>query len=176
MVMNLLSSVFTSPTLLSGLGRGHCCGLRSFFAVSFRSEMAGNPRAEALRRNIAFIQESMATGGLSTIASHLLQLDLITGQNYRDSLAPCGRGPDDQAAMLMRTVESRIRNSPDVYFSRFIEALRRSNLGYVADRLVQALEETEDQRHSSCKWSGYFSHDIKPIIICLGGRSPGGIQ
>ena len=48
--------------------------------------MAVNPKAEALRRNIAFIQESMATGGLSTIAGHLLQLDLITGQNYRDSL------------------------------------------------------------------------------------------
>ena len=110
--------------------------------------MAGNPKVEALRRNIAFIQESIATGGLATIASHLLQLDLITGQNYRDSLAPCGRGPDDQAAMLMTTVESRIRNSPDVYFTRFIEALRRSNLGYVADRLVQALALLDDQHHS----------------------------
>ena len=45
------------------------------------SEMAGNPKAEALRRNIAFIQESMATDGLSTIAGHLLQLNLITEQN-----------------------------------------------------------------------------------------------
>ena len=111
--------------------------------------MAENPKADAFRRNIAFIQESMATGGLSTIASHLLQLDLITGQNYRDSLAPCGRGPDGQAAMLMRTVEVRIRDNPDVYFTRFIEALRRSHLGNVADRLVQALPE--DQRHSTCK-------------------------
>ena len=129
--------------------------------------MAENPKAEALQHNIAFIQESMATGGLSTIASHLLQLDLITRQNYRDSLTPCGRGPDDQAAMLMRTVESRIRNSPDVYFTRFIEALRRSNLGYVADRLVKALEETEDQRHSSCtcKWSQVISYGIKPKSI-----------
>ena len=113
------------------------------------SGMAENPKAEALRRNIAFIQESMATGGLSTIASHLLQLNLITEQNYRDSLALCGRGPDDQAAMLMRTVEVRIRDNPDVYFTRFIEALRRSHLGNVADRLVQALPE--DQRHGTCK-------------------------
>ena len=111
--------------------------------------MAGNPKAEALRRNIAFVQESMATGGLSTIASNLLQLDLITGQNHRDSLAPCGRGPDDQAAMFMTSVEVRIRDNPDVYFTRFIEALRRSHLGNVADRLVQALPE--DQRHSTCK-------------------------
>ena len=111
--------------------------------------MAENPKAETLRRNIAFIQESIATGGLSTIASHLLQLDLITRQNYHDSSEPCGRGSDDKAAMLMRTVEVRIRDSPDVYFTRFIEALRRSHLGNVADRLVQALPE--DQRHSTCK-------------------------
>ena len=37
--------------------------------VGFR-KVAGNPKAEALQRNIAFIQESIATGGLSTIASH----------------------------------------------------------------------------------------------------------
>ena len=69
--------------------------------------------------------------------------------------------------MLMRTVESRIRNSPDVYFSRSIEALRRSNLGCVADRLVQVLEETEDQRQSSCtcKWSRVIRHGIKPKSI-----------
>ena len=103
--------------------------------------MAKTPQAEAVRRNIAVIQQGMATGGLATIASHFLQLDLITGQNYRDSLASCGKGPDDQAAMLMSAVESRIRNSPDVYFTKLIEALRRSNLGYVADRLEQALLE-----------------------------------
>ena len=113
--------------------------------------MAENPKAEALRCNMAFIQESMATGGLSTIAINLLQLDLITRQNYRDSLAPCGRGPDDQAAMLMISVEVRIRGDPDVYFTRFIEALRRSHLGNVADRLVQALPEDQLQRHSTCK-------------------------
>ena len=103
---------------------------------------------EALWQNIGFIQESMATGGLSTIAGRLKEVDLITRQNYYD-LAACGRGPVDQAAMLMRTVELRIRNNPDVYFTRFIEALRRSHLGNVADRLVQALPE--DQRHSTCK-------------------------
>ena len=113
------------------------------------SEMAGNPKTEALRRNIAFIQENIATGGLYNVASHLLQLNLITEQNYRDSLALYGRGPDYQAAMLMTSVEVRIRDNPDVYFPRFIEALRRSHLGNVADRLVQALPE--DQRHSKCK-------------------------
>ena len=111
--------------------------------------MAENPKAEALRCNMAFIQESMATGGLSTIVINLLQLDLITRRNYRDSLVPCGRGPGDQAAMLMTSVEVRIRDNPDVYFTRFIEALRRSHLGNVADRLVQALPE--DQRHNTCK-------------------------
>ena len=113
-------------------------------------QTAGNPKAEALQRNIAFIQKSMARGGLSTIGINLLQLDLITEQNYYDSLAPCGRGPDDQAAILMGTVEVKIRDNPDVYFTRFIEALRRSHLGNVADRLVQALPE--DQRHSTCKY------------------------
>ena len=112
-------------------------------------QTAGNPKAEALRRNSAFIHKSMARGGLSTIGINLLQLDLITEQNYYDSLAPYGRGPDDQAAILMGTVEVRIRDNPDVYFTRFIEALRRSHLGNVADRLVQALPE--DQRHSTRK-------------------------
>ena len=110
--------------------------------------MAENPKVEALWQNIGFIQESMATGGLSTIASRLKELDLITRQNYYD-LAMCGRGPVDQAAMLMRTVEVRIRDNPDMYFTRFIVALRRSHLGNVADRLVQALPE--DQRISTCK-------------------------
>ena len=110
--------------------------------------MAENPKAEALRRNFPFIQESMATSGLTAIAGHLLQLDLITAENYRDCLAPCGRGPDRQAAMLMTSVEVRIRDNPDVYFTRFIEALRRSHLGNVADRLVQA--RPEDQCHSKC--------------------------
>ena len=35
------------------------------------SEMAGNPKVVALKQNIAFIKESMATGGLSSIAGHL---------------------------------------------------------------------------------------------------------
>ena len=126
--------------------------------------MAENPKAEALRGNIAFIQESMATGGLSTIASHLLQLDLITRQNYYD-LATCGRGPVDQAAMLMRTVEVRIRDNPDVYFTRFIEALRRSHLGNVADRLVQALPE--DQRHSTCKYVTADGKLCRPTLLYL---------
>ena len=111
--------------------------------------MAGNPEVEALLSNIVFIQENMATGGLPTIAGHLLRLKLITEHNYRDSLALCGKGPDHQAAMLMETVQVRIRGDPDVYFTRFIEALRRSHLGNVADRLVQALPE--DQRHSTCE-------------------------
>ena len=110
--------------------------------------MAENQKLEALWQNIGFIQKSLATGGLYNIAGHLKELDLITRQNYYD-LATCGRGPVDQAAMLMRTVEVRIRDNPDVYFTRFIEALRRSHLGNVADRLVQALPE--DQRHSTCK-------------------------
>ena len=105
---------------------------------------------EALRQNIGFIQANMATGELSTIAGNLNELDLITRQNYYDIATPSGRGLDDRAAMLMRTVEVRIRDNPDVYFTRFIEALRRSHLGNVADRLVQALPE--DQRHSlTCK-------------------------
>ena len=113
-------------------------------------KMAENPKVKALWQNIGFIKERMATGEVSTIASHLLQLDLVTGQNYYDLATTSGREPVDQAAMLMETVEVKIRDNPDVYFTRFIEALRRSNLGNVADRLVQALPE--DQRHSTCKY------------------------
>ena len=112
--------------------------------------MARNPKVEALLSNIVFIQENTATGGLTTIGGHLLRLNLITEQNYRDSLALCGNGPDHQAAVLMETVQVRIRGDPDVYFTRFMEALRQSHLGNVVDRLVQALPE--DQRHcSTCK-------------------------
>ena len=125
--------------------------------------MAVNPKLEALWQNIGFIQESMATSGLPTIASHLKELDLITRQNYYDLAACAGsRGPVDQAAMLelMTSVEVKIRDNPDVYFTRFIEALRRSHLGYVADRLVQALPE--DQRHGKCVM--VISH-FRPLLV-----------
>ena len=94
-------------------------------------------KVEVVRRNIAFIQQSIAAGGLATVAGYLLQFELITRQNHDDALAPCGRGPSDQAAMLMRTVELKIRSNPDLYFPRFTQALRWSNLGNVADLLEQ---------------------------------------
>ena len=61
-----------------------------------------------------------------------------------DNLATCGSASVEQAAMLMRIVVSRIRDNPDVYFTRFIEALRRSHLGNVADGLPK-------DQHSTCK-------------------------
>ena len=112
--------------------------------------MAINPRAshaqkvEVVRGNIAFIQQSIAAGGLATVAGYLLQFGLITRQNHDDALAPCGRGPVEQAAMLMRTVELTIESNSDLYFPRFTAALRWSNLGNVADTLEQeALPEHE---------------------------------
>ena len=54
------------------------------------------------------------------------------------------------SGMRTRILEVRIRYNPDMYFTRFIEALRRSNLGSLTDRLVQVLPE--DQRHSTCKY------------------------
>ena len=100
-------------------------------------------KVDIVRRNIGFIQQSIAAGGLATVAGYLLQFELITRQNHDDALAPCGRGPVDQAAMLMRTVELTIESNPGLYFPMFIEALRRSNLGNVADQLLeqQALSE-----------------------------------
>ena len=94
-------------------------------------------KVEVVRRNIAFIQQSIAAGGLATVAGYLLQFELITRQNHDDALATLGRGPSDQAAMLMRTVELKIRSNPDLYFPRFTQALRWSNLGNVADLLEQ---------------------------------------
>ena len=109
---------------------------------------AEHPKIVALYQSIGFIQECIAAGGLSTIAGYLKELDLITIQTYND-VATSGRARSVLAATLMTSVEVRIRDNPDVYFTRFIEALRRSHLGNVADRLVQALPE--DQRHSTCK-------------------------
>ena len=99
--------------------------------------MAENRKVAVVRRNIAFIQQIIAAGGLATVAGYLLQFELITRQNHDDALAPCGRGPVDQAAMLMRTVELKIESNPDLYFPRFTAALRWSNLGNVADTLEQ---------------------------------------
>ena len=113
-------------------------------------------KAEVLRRNIAFIQQSIAAGGLATVAGYLLQFELITRQNHDDALAPCGRGPVDQAAMLMRTVEVKIESNPDLYFPRFTQALRWSNLGNVADTLEQELARQEDQCHRTCTCEVYY--------------------
>ena len=92
---------------------------------------------EAIRRNNVLIQQSIATGGLATVAGYLLQSELITKQKYHDVLAPCGREPVHGAAILMKTVELKIWSDPDLYFPRFIHALRSSDLGNVADRLEQ---------------------------------------
>ena len=60
---------------------------------------------------------------------YLLQFELITRQNHDDALVSYGKGPVDQATMVMRTVELKIESDPDLYFPRFIQALRWSNLG-----------------------------------------------
>ena len=86
---------------------------------------------------IISIQQSIAVGGLSTVANYLLQNDLITREKYYDVLAPCGRGPTSKAAMLMSSVEFKIRADPDFFFPKFINALRMSDLGYMADELKQ---------------------------------------
>ena len=79
----------------------------------------------------------MAVGGLSLITAYLMQNDLITRENSLDVLAPCGRGPISQAAMLMSFVEFKIRKDPDFYFPKFTDALRQSGLGYLAEELKQ---------------------------------------
>ena len=101
-----------------------------------------------VRRNISFIQRNIAAGGLTTVAGCLLENDLITRQNHDDALASCGKGHVDQAAMLMGTVELKIEGNPDLYFPKFTEALRKSNLGNVADKLEQQ-PATALQEHNS---------------------------
>ena len=108
-------------------------------------------KSEALRRNTVLIQQSIAAGGLATVAGYLLQFELITRQNRDDALAFYGKGPVDQAAMLMRTVELTIESDPDLYFPRFTQALRLSNLGHVAAILEQELAQ-HDQCHSTCEY------------------------
>ena len=96
-----------------------------------------HPKVVAFYQNIGFTQECIAADGLSIVAGYLKELDLITIQTYND-VATGGRERSVLAAMLMTSVEVRIRDNPDVYFTRFIEALRRSHLGNVADRLVHS--------------------------------------
>ena len=112
-------------------------------------ESRGNPEAYAVESDIVFIQESITAGGLATVAGKFLELDLITRQNYDDSLAVRGGGPLDQAVILMKTVKLKIRTSPGVYFPRFTKALRLSSLDYVAEKLEQALSDCQQHEHST---------------------------
>ena len=90
--------------------------------------------AEASQPSIASFQASMATG----------EIDLITGHNYCDSLAPGGRGPDGQAAT---TVKSGIINSPKMS----LESSRRS------DR-QESLRRTNRLYPSYSEYEGYYSY------------------
>ena len=97
------------------------------------------PKVEVIRRNFFFIQQSIAASRplLLTVTGYLLQFDLITRQNHDDALARGRLGLVHQAATLTRTVESKIKRNSDLYFPRFTQALRLSNLHHVADRLEQ---------------------------------------
>ena len=116
---------------------------------------------EVVRSNIVFIQRSIAASGLATVAGYLLQSNLITRQNHDDALTPSGRGPVDQAAMLMRTVELKIESDPDLYFPRFTQTLRSSNMGDVADRL-------EQQARSLRMRPEYAAEAVPPPRVPLG--------
>ena len=97
------------------------------------------PKVEVIHRNFFFIQQNIAASRplLLTVTGYLLQFGLITRQNHDDALARGRLGFVHQAATLTRTVESKIKRNPDLYFPRFTQALRLSNLHYVADRLEQ---------------------------------------
>ena len=81
----------------------------------------------------------MATGGLATIAGHLLENELITQQNHTDALAVCGRGPLVQTTILTNSIMVKIKHDPGVYFPCLIEALRQSGMSDAADTLEQAI-------------------------------------
>lgn len=109
------------------------------------TSLVGSPQAEALCRNLIFVQRSMVAGGLATIAGHLLQNDLITQQNYNDALAVCGRGPLEQATILTNSILLKIKYNPENYFPLLIESLRQSGSSDAADTLVQ--EQVSDCWH-----------------------------
>ena len=109
--------------------------------------MEASREAEVLRSNIVFIQQSIVAAGLPIVAGYLLQFRLIPRANYDDVIHPCGRGPVLLAAMLLGTVELKISSDPNLFFPKFTEALRLSNLGNVADKLEkQVLPEHECTR------------------------------
>lgn len=105
---------------------------------------AQHPKVEALYQNIGFIQQCIATGKPPAIAGYLKEFDLINIPTYNDVANPCGKDRSELASTLMSSVAVKISANPDEYFERFIKALKRSDLGDAADKLVQALPE--DQR------------------------------
>ena len=126
------------------------------------------PKVEVIRRNFFFIQQSIASSRpvLLTVTGYLLQFDLITRQNHDDALAR-GRGLVPQAATLTRIVESKIKRNPDLYFPRFTQALRLSNLHYVADRLEQHEQHAGSLRTTPLRMQEYEAVPAWPGMLWL---------
>ena len=113
------------------------CGEFILGKMAVNRDQILEPIMEAIRRNFFFIQKSIAASRpvLLTVAGYLLQFELITRQNHDDALASSRLV--HQAATLMRTVELKIKSDPYLYFPRFTQVLRLSDLSYVADSLEQ---------------------------------------
>ena len=111
-------------------------------------------RVEVLIRERAFIQKCMFISG-PTVAGYLLQLELITRRQYENVQR------SDSLSLMMRAVELKVESDPDLYFPRFIQALRWSYLDYLADMLEQQARALPEQ-----EVPGIYSVCRALITIC----------
>ena len=105
-----------------------------------------DPRVEVLIRERAIILKCIFVSGPPTFAGYLLQLEVITRQQYENFTVPQKQNRRFLwycKEPLIKAVELKIESNPDLYFPRFIQALRWSGQDFLADRLEQALPEQE---------------------------------
>lgn len=106
-----------------------------------------NLQAEVIESNEVLIVDNVGAGGLATIASYFLQDKLISRQNRNDALASDGRRTKTKVIDdLIEPILLKITSDPELWFPKFIQALRKSSLGHVADKLEQDLQDLRKKR------------------------------
>lgn len=105
-----------------------------------------NLQAEVIESNEVLIVDNVGAGGLATIASYLLQDKLISRQNRNDALAIDGRRTKAKVTGdLIEPILLKITSDPQLWFPKFIQALRKSDLGHVADKLELDLRKKRQE-------------------------------
>ena len=129
-------------------------------------------RVEVLIRERALILKCIFVSGPPAFAGYLLQLEVITRQQYENFTVPQKRNQrprrflDYSKEPLIKAVELKIESNPDLYFPRFIQALRWSGQDFLADRLEQVLPEQE-QCMPRINYYRFISTAPYDIMYCI---------